>query len=200
MWVVKLGGSLYESSYLPLWLRQLAAFKAGRAVVVPGGGPFADQVRQAQERWKIGDDCAHRMALLAMDQFGHLLLGLESRFRPATRSITIKHVLAQQRVAVWLPATELLDHPEIPASWDITSDSLAAWLSGELKASRLILVKRASLLAQKISAQSLATQGVVDASFPSFLRFANVPCYCVTASDYPLITKNAPFGTEVSWQ
>ncbi len=199
MWVVKLGGSLYTSKHLPLWLNQLTTFKAGEAVVVPGGGPFADQVRQAQERWKIGDSYAHRMALLAMEQFGHLLLGLESRLYPATHSIAIRRVLAQQRVAVWLPATELLGHPELPESWDMTSDSLAAWLSGELKASRLILVKRVSLRAPQISVQTLAAQGIVDAAFPYFLRLVAIPCYCVTAGDYKQITKDAIFGTEVSW-
>ena len=31
--------------------------------------------------------------------------------------------------------------PDIPWSWNVTSDSLAAWLAGELPASRLVLVK-----------------------------------------------------------
>lgn len=199
MWVVKLGGSLYESRHLPLWLKQLTEFRAGKAVVVPGGGPFADQVRQAQERWGIADNHAHRMALLAMEQFGHLLLGLESRLCPAASLADISRVLARQRVAVWLPATELLGHPEIPESWDITSDSLAAWLGGKLRASRLILAKWAPLPMQSVSAQDLATQGVVDAAFPYFLRLAAIPCYCVIAGNYQQITGNtrAEFGTRV---
>lgn len=199
MWVVKLGGSLYDSSYLPLWLKQLTEFQAGKAVVVPGGGPFADQVRQAQKRWGIADDRGHRMALLAMEQFGHLLLGLESRLCPAANLADIRQVLARQQVAVWLPATELPGHPEIPESWDATSDSLAAWLGGELKASRLILVKRALLPMQRASVQTLATQGIVDVAFPRFLRLAAIPCYCVTASDYKQITADvcAELGTQV---
>ena len=51
-WVVKLGGSLYDSRHLPCWLDALS--KTG-AIVVPGGGGFADRVRQAQVRWRFGD-------------------------------------------------------------------------------------------------------------------------------------------------
>ena len=48
MWVVKLGGSLAYASELPRWLSALAEGAGGRAIIVPGGGPFADQVRHAQ--------------------------------------------------------------------------------------------------------------------------------------------------------
>jgi 5-(aminomethyl)-3-furanmethanol phosphate kinase len=189
MWVVKLGGSLYESNKLPLWLSRLVSLKAGQAVIVPGGGPFADQARLAQQRWKIADTYAHAMALLAMEQFGHLLLGLEPRLRPAANHQDIKHILNQQQVPVWLPAAELLGHPQIPETWDITSDSLAAWLSGKLQACGLVLVKQKHLPRQAISAATLAKEGLVDAAFPSFLRSAGVPCYWLAVGDY---TKIAP--------
>ncbi|MCG8046554.1 MAG: hypothetical protein N0C89_17320 [Candidatus Thiodiazotropha endolucinida] len=74
MWVVKLGGSLFNSADLRDWLAVLA--KAGSLVIVPGGGPFADQVRLAQRLWQIDDSSAHLMALLAMEQFGRMLCGL----------------------------------------------------------------------------------------------------------------------------
>ncbi len=40
---------------------------AGKVVIVSGGGPFADQVRDAQKRWKFNDQQAHQIALHAMD-------------------------------------------------------------------------------------------------------------------------------------
>jgi 5-(aminomethyl)-3-furanmethanol phosphate kinase len=188
MWIVKLGGSFYRSNELPLWLNRLALLKGGQAVIVPGGGPFADQVRRAQQRWKITDTCAHAMALLAMEQFGHLFLGLETRLRPAATCSDIKHVLNQQQVPVWLPATELLSHPHIPPTWDVTSDSLAAWLSGRLQARGLALVKQRRPSRQVISATTLAQEGIVDAAFPRFLRSAQVSCYCLAADDYKQIS------------
>lgn len=198
MWVVKLGGSLYESHYLPRWLQRLATYE-GQIVIVPGGGPFADQVRHAQNRWRITDACAHAMALLAMEQFGRLLQGLEPRLCLAASRQDIKQALSQQRVPIWLPATELLDQPAIPESWEVTSDSLAVWLSGQLKASRLVLIKQARLSEPVISARALAAQGIVDAAFPHFLHSLTVPCYCITADDYLQITQTgmANMGTRI---
>ena len=50
--VLKLGGSYAFSPHLKDWLDAIAAC-AGCAVVVPGGGPFADAVRMAQRfLWK----------------------------------------------------------------------------------------------------------------------------------------------------
>ena len=63
MWVVKLGGSLAYSPELPHWLSALAHTDA---VIVPGGGPFADTVRDAQQIWRFDDATAHAMALLAI--------------------------------------------------------------------------------------------------------------------------------------
>jgi 5-(aminomethyl)-3-furanmethanol phosphate kinase len=188
MWIVKLGGSFYRSNELPLWLNRLALLKGGQAVIVPGGGPFADQVRRAQQRWKITDTCAHAMALLAMEQFGHLFLGLETRLRPAATCSDIKHILDQQQIPVWFPAAELLNLPQIPATWDVTSDSLAAWLSGRLQAGGLALVKQRRLSRQVISAAVLAQEGIVDAAFPRFLRSAQVSCYYLAADDYKQIS------------
>jgi aspartokinase-like uncharacterized kinase len=189
MWVIKLGGSLYDSHCLPLWLRQLATVGAGKFVVVPGGGPFADQVRHAQDRWRISDACAHAMALLAMEQFGRLLHNLEPELCLAASCEDIRQALNQGQIPIWLPTAELLNHLTIPASWEVTSDSLAVWLSGELKASRLILVKRVLISAPFISAHTLAKQGIVDLAFPRLLHSIAVPCYCISADDYLQVTQ-----------
>lgn len=188
-WVIKLGGSLYDSPHLPLWLRQLTIAGAGKFIIVPGGGPFADQVRCAQNRWGIADSYAHVMALLAMEQFGRLLQGLEPKLYLAASCKGIKQALSQGRVPIWLPTAELLNHSEIPASWEVTSDSLAVWLSGELKASQLILVKRVLIAAPFISAHTLAKQGIVDTAFPRLLHSTAVPCYCISADNYLQITE-----------
>ena len=73
--VVKLGGSLAFSQHLRAWISALAACP-GRAVIVPGGGPFADAVRSAQTRMGYDDHAAHHMALLAMEQYGRALISL----------------------------------------------------------------------------------------------------------------------------
>jgi hypothetical protein len=77
-WVIKVGGSLGAA---PTALRRLMetlgrAARRQRLVVVPGGGSFADEVRRADRRFGLGDSAAHWMAILAMDQYAHLLAEL----------------------------------------------------------------------------------------------------------------------------
>ena len=72
--VVKVGGSFARYSRLDDVVRALEMGR-GHAAIVPGGGPFADVVRREQSKIDFDDSSAHRMALLAMAQFG---LGLTS--------------------------------------------------------------------------------------------------------------------------
>ena len=73
MLVVKLGGSLLGSPELAQWLNVLAKFSDGKVVIVPGGGLFANSVREAQQISNVSDAVAHQMALLAMDQYLSLI-------------------------------------------------------------------------------------------------------------------------------
>ena len=178
--VIKLGGSHAFAPHLRGWVDAIARC-AGRIVVVPGGGPFADAVRAAQPKMGFGDDAAHRMALLAMEQYGCALASLEARFALADSRAAIEGALDAQQVPVWLPTRMVLAASEIPWSWDVTSDSLAAWLAGVLGASRLLLVKHA---AARMDAQDLAARGIVDPAFPRFLEASAVPALVLGASDY----------------
>ncbi|MCX8049417.1 MAG: uridylate kinase [Methylohalobius sp.] len=169
MWVVKLGGSLVEASdHLSLseWLRVSAEHGGGRVILVPGGGPFANQVRRLQQRWQFSDSAAHRMALLAMQQMALLFLDLEPRLE-SCRTAEIPSALARRKVALWRPEVAELDQDNVAASWTITSDSLAAWLARKIAARRLILVK--SKVPPSQDPQHLRDAGIVDACFCDFL-------------------------------
>ena len=76
MWVVKIGGSLSHDPALREWLTQLWEVGGGRVVIVPGGGDFADTVRQYQLEWRFDDLAAHNMCLLAMAQYAILMQGV----------------------------------------------------------------------------------------------------------------------------
>lgn len=168
--VVKLGGSLLEHPQaLQRWLR-IVAGGGGRLVVVPGGGPFADAVRIAQRKSGIDDRTAHRMALLAMEQYGVLLASLAPVLAPAESVGAMREALQRGRVPVWMPFRMVVDAKDIEASWGVTSDSLAAWLAQNLGAAVLWLVKSCAIPAQ--DAASLAAMGVVDAAFPRFCAAA----------------------------
>lgn len=170
--IVKLGGSLAAAGTLGRWLDVLLARGAGRCVVVPGGGTFAEAVREGQRRHGFSDRAAHRMALLAMEQYALLLLDMAPALRPAESAPEIAASLAEGRVALWFPRRMVEADPAIAASWDVTSDSLAAWLARRLGARRLVLVKSAPPPPPPLSARRLAALGLVDAAFPAYAEGA----------------------------
>ncbi|PZP61719.1 MAG: hypothetical protein DI596_04700 [Azospira oryzae] len=170
MWVVKLGGSLAGEAVLRDWLEMLAGYGGGQVVIVPGGGPFADQVREAQDGWRFDDGTAHRMALLAMEQYGLMLTGICPELVPADSRQELLGALRAGRVAVWLPTKMALAADEIPHSWDVTSDSLAAWLANHVSAERLVLVKPFAPAQLEIEAEEMSRRGMVDRAFPAFVR------------------------------
>lgn len=162
MWVVKIGGSLQDSSSLVEWLDNLLTFGSGKVVIVAGGGKFADAVRQSQQTLGFDDSSAHKMALLAMEQYAHLLAGLAPKLQPVSDLKSIHTCLAGKGVALWLPYKMVTREPEIAASWDVTSDGLAAWLAIKLNISSLILVKSVPLPKDYSDPQELVELGLID--------------------------------------
>ena len=181
--VVKLGGSFAGSRHLVGWVDALADC-GGRAVVVPGGGPFADAVRRAQAKIGFSDAAAHHLALLAMEQFGWALASLRPSFSIAGSSAAIRGILRAGGVPIWSPATMVLRTAEIPANWDVTSDSLAAWLAGHIRARRLLLVKHRRSPHSPIRAADLVARGIVDRAFPRFLAASGAEASTATSQAY----------------
>lgn len=163
--IVKLGGSLVSHPRLPALLGALAR-RGAPLVLVTGGGPLADGVRALQPRLSLSDAACHRMAILAMEQTAIAFADLASGLVLADTPEAIADAHAQGRAALWLPARMALATRELPESWDLTSDSLAAWLAAELGAARLTLVKSAP--ASGPTPADWAASALVDPLFPSF--------------------------------
>ncbi len=162
IWVVKLGGSLAQSRELPHWLRVCAAL-AGRVVLVPGGGPYADAVRRAQRAQGFDDAAAHALALGAMEQFGRQLCALQAGLIPAATAAALREALAAGLTPVWMARAMVLADAGIAPNWSVTSDSLAAWLAHGLRADGLVLVK--SVARPPGDWQQVARAGAVDTAF-----------------------------------
>jgi dihydroneopterin aldolase len=137
--VAKIGGSLWRSPLLSRWVAALAAWP-GPICIVPGGGPFADAVRAAQGPMRFSERAAHEMALIAMEQYGIALCDLFGGLALAATPREAAALRAQGRTPVWRPRAMTLE-AALPASWDVTSDSLAAWYARESGAPRLLVIK-----------------------------------------------------------
>jgi aspartokinase-like uncharacterized kinase len=179
--VVKLGGSLTEGGALRGWLAAVARSGGGCCVVVPGGGGFADAVRTAQAAQRFSDRAAHQMALLAMEQCAIMLADLVPELTLCATASDMTAALAAGGSPVWLPSRMALADPSIAESWDVTSDSLAAWLARRVEARRLILIKSGPK--PQGDPVAWAASGFVDAAFPEFVRDAAFAVECLGPGD-----------------
>ncbi|MGZ5599616.1 MAG: amino acid kinase family protein [Methylobacter sp.] len=182
--IIKLGGSLSRSDTLVNCLNTVEQNYRGRAVViVPGGGAFADQVRLAQQHWQFDDVTAHRMAILAMKQMALMFKGLKPDFAIAETVTSAQERLSHRQPVIWSPDIAELDQAGIEAGWDITSDSLAAWLAKTISATELILVKSAAI-DNSLSLQQLAEQQIVDQAFCGFAEQAQFKLRIINAQSW----------------
>ena len=124
--IVKVGGSLYNR--IPDLVPVLIASERP-LLLIPGGGPFADLVRHVQ----ADNDTAHWMAIAAMEQYGWFIasFGISTTDIPATPLTTT--VFLPYR---YLRLTDVLSH-----TWDVTSDTIAAWVAKTLHPDLLLLLK-----------------------------------------------------------
>ncbi len=209
--VVKVGGGLGRGAGDDA-LRALCATlgelgERHALLVVPGGAWFADAVRDADLRFGLPAATSHHMAVLGMEQFGWLLSEL---IPGAVRS-------AQPRAngrgtTVLLPAAPVLDG--LPASWQVTSDSIAAWVAGRAGAGRLVLVKEVDGLFAQWPAQGdpIARMTVaelarirpagVDEHMPTVLAGASFETWVISGRDprrlAELLEHGATVGTRIA--
>lgn len=154
--IVKLGGSLLGDLHaVRARLAEIAALPLA-AVIVPGGGPFADTVRRMQPRLGLTDDTAHAMALLAMNQVG-LALAAQGTL-PIGGTHSVARLARPGRPAVWMAAPDAHAFGDLRRDWSVTSDTLAVRLGIALDAPCVIIVKAARVAAT-------VPERLVDAAF-----------------------------------
>lgn len=141
--VVKIGGALASiPGALDRVCREVAAAAARHMIlVVPGGGPFADAVRRFDHTLSLSPTTAHWMAVLGMDQYGHVLADRIQGAVLVEEPGAVLQGLSDGSVVVLAPSRWLRASNVLPHSWDVTSDSIAAFVAGALDAARLILIK-----------------------------------------------------------
>ncbi|TXL01578.1 uridylate kinase [Methylococcaceae bacterium HT1] len=179
MIVLKLGGSLLSKNALLPFLELASQDGKGQVIIVPGGGVFADQVRLTQKQWQYNDQTAHYMAILAMQQMALLFQGLCPELLVVNKVAAILPNMQPQNAVIWSPLASELDAAEIPANWDITSDTLAAWLAVELSIDHLTLVKSCELLGNS-TVEQLSALGIIDHSFTNFVDNQSLTVDCIS--------------------
>ena len=154
--IVKVGGSLFHriADLVPV----LNASERP-VFIIPGGGPFADAVRQ----YNVDNDTAHWMAVAAMDQYGWYI---------ASHGIpTTKEMATPKKTTVFLPYRYFLLNDVLPHTWDVTSDTIAAWVAGSLHLDLLLLKSVDGIFLSGILQNRVTGPVESDVTDPFFIPF-----------------------------
>jgi len=168
--VLKLGGSLLTIPDLMDRLETvICRLRPSSVLIVPGGGAAADVIRDLDRKLQLSPEKAHRDAIAAMSHNAALLCRLNKSLRLVQNYEEAKRVWSEGHSAVLDTFSFLFGLPDnntgdsLPASWDITSDSIAAWTAQKWQADRLILAK--SCDAPETNLSALCQLEMIDKAF-----------------------------------
>jgi aspartokinase-like uncharacterized kinase len=176
--VYKIGGSLLPLPDLPRRIeRMIGAYAGCRPLLVVGGGSVVDVVREWDRIHQLGDESAHRLAVVAMSLNAMLVARLLDGARLVNCLDEARAAWEQCEIAVvqpehWLNRYEPKSATPLSHSWSVTSDSIAAWIAAQVGAERLMLVKSVDRPGGGL--RQAARSGRVDAAFPALAM--RLPC------------------------
>lgn len=172
--VLKVGGSLLSLPDLPERLAALvASFESPSPLLVIGGGPAADIVREWQSTHRLDESISHDLALQAMALNAQLVADLLPR---TTLVANRDQANRAWRDGQWglLDVDRFLSTEEphqslaLPHTWQATSDAIAAWVTLAWPASCLLLLKSIDLPEDQ-PASRLAAAGLIDECLAGWL-------------------------------
>ncbi|MCD6202781.1 MAG: hypothetical protein J7I99_00265 [Methanophagales archaeon] len=190
--VIKLGGSLIEHGRAIIRnLRDYAVANNLRLVIVPGGGPFAMAVRALAD--KLSDEAAHWMAVLAMHQYGLFLANGNAEF-PLIETLDDVIEDSDGGVSILLPYKILKDDDRLPHTWDVTSDTIAAFIAYKLGERCFIkltnvdgILDAEGRVIERVDIEEVVKRSkdnCIDDALPGFLSEHNMYCIIVNGR-YP---------------
>jgi len=181
--VVKVGGSLYNLPDLgPRLRRWLATRETSSVLLVPGGGTFANSVREVDALHHLGEEAAHWLAMRTLTVAAHFLVEMlpgavvvshPDEWQPDTLAVLDPHAFAvadEGRVGA------------LPHSWAVTSDSIAARAARVATASQLVLLKSVTILGGT-GWHEAARRACVDEFFPEAVQ-DDLLVRCVNLREY----------------
>jgi aspartokinase-like uncharacterized kinase len=217
--VIKIGGSISKNPEALQALCQKLSILASKhqIVIIPGGGKFADNVREADKQFSLTAKTTHYMAILAMDQYGLLLADLITPNSQTTDNIETSKKTKNDLITIFLPSKLMIPEEELPKSWTITSDTIAAYIAKKLETKNLLLIKdvdglftddpkqntQAKLLEQITAKEILDMKKTcVDNYLPKLLETNKINCHIINGL-YPnrietALNKQKTIGTTIT--
>lgn len=185
--VVKLGGSLLGFAPTPVHLENWLAQQAPMTTIwIVGGGILADSIRQLDDVHAFASPVTHWICVDLMDLTSRIL----SAWFPEWPLIVESEGLLVPPLApnlIFAPGKWLSESPDLlPASWDVTSDSIAATLANSLNATEIVLLKSTLVLEQNANPLH-ASHALVDRYFSSVVGNSPVRLVNLKETSFPEI-------------
>ena len=152
--VAKVGGSLFDLPDLKQRLQQWLKSVSGQVLLISGGGPSAEAIRQLHRIHRLPEEVSHWLAIRMMSVNGHflkVLLGASAKNYQVLDAFSFCSEDETRQGA-------------LPHSWRVTSDSIAARVA-QIYGVPLVLLKSTDLPAG-MSWREASTMGLVDDAFP----------------------------------
>ena len=173
------------------------ALEGKNCLFVIGGGEFANLIRKYDGEIGFSEDVTHETAIDSMDILAKLL---NDKLAFTEISYTIdeaKSIADSNRIPIMICSEILKENEPFKHSWDVTSDSIAAYIASLLDAKLLIATnvngiytKDPSLsgaeLIREIDVNKLLTfdESSIDLMLPTLLIEYGLDCYVVNG-EYP---------------
>ena len=191
--VVKIGGSLFPNYAIELAER----LKGTGSLIVLGGGEFANLIRKYDEEMNFSEEANHWTAIGCMDIIAKLVNDKVESTRLAYTIEEANRVSDDGFTPIFVVSDFLKSEDPFECSWDVTSDSIAAYVAHLLNANLLIVTNVNGIYTQepkepgstfisKIDATTLLTfqESSIDVMLPSLLLEFGSDCYVVNGK-YP---------------
>lgn len=142
--IFKIGGKILEDfdnlNSTISQLRQLFKEKLiYNIVLIPGGGSFANFIRNVYNELKFTEELAHWMSIISMNYNG---LELSKKFANLEVTEDFNRLKKLNKCfCLFLPYQFLKDNDKLPHSWDATSDSITLFIAKELGLNECFLIK-----------------------------------------------------------
>ena len=191
--VVKIGGSLFPDYAIDLAKK----LKSTDSCIVFGGGEFANLIRKYDGELHFSQETNHWIAIDCMDILSKLVNDKVDSAKLAYSIDEINQISDEGFTPIFIVSDFLRKEDPFECSWDVTSDSIAAYVAHLLNANLLIVTNVNGIYTQepkepgstfisKIDATTLLTfqESSIDVMLPSLLLKFGTNCYVVNGK-YP---------------
>ena len=191
--VVKIGGSLFPNYAIDLAKK----LENTNSCIVLGGGEFANLIRKYDDEQHFSDEVNHWTAIDCMDIIAKLVNDKVESCKLAYSVDEANQIVDEGFTPIFVVSEFLRAEDPFECSWDVTSDSIAAYIAHLLNANLLIVTNVNGIYTQepkepgstfisKIDATTLLTfqESSIDVMLPSLLLKFGTNCYVVNGK-YP---------------